>query len=362
MTRRTPASCCLVIGVSLLSPLAHAQGSPNAFSGSRTEASPAGELIQVDYEAAAGCPSYEAFIENVRTYTTRWTLAGAGEDARRFQLKLVPRDGKVLGTLEISQKREGAGTATREIAGPDCETVARGMAVAVAVAIDPEALLSDRSVTEPAPSPAPPPPVLPARVVHEPPAPERSSKKTSAQLAIDVRAEVTSAVVVGWLPVVSAAIELDPLSAASREPSWPLPSWLRPSFALGVRQSLPKEVDRSSVRTDFLWTSAVVRLCPARLGIDAGRIEITPCIEGDVGVLRADASGSADARRTSNLWLDGGLSARATWRPSGPWFVGATAFVVLPVTRNRFELATRELVSRAPRIGATFGLSGGVEF
>jgi hypothetical protein len=174
--------------------------------------------------------------------------------------------------------------------------------------------------------------------------------------------ELTSVVVTGLLPVFGVAVEVDPFSQNASDPTWRLPRWLRPVLALGIRQSSPKDVVRSSVTTSFLWTAAVVRFCPVRLASSSDWLEVSPCVEADVGMLRADASGSSDARRTTNAWFDAALSTRLTWRVSGPWFVGGAASLALPVTRNRFELATRSLISQAPRLGVTFGLSAGLRF
>ena len=93
-----------------------------------------------------------------------------------------------------------------------------------------------------------------------------------------------------------------------------------------------------------------------------GRLEIMPCVESDLGVLRANASGSSDARRTAKRWIDGGISARATWSIAGGWFVGGAAAMVLPISRNRFELSTGTLVSLAPHVGVTLGFVGGLRF
>ncbi|MBX3209970.1 MAG: hypothetical protein KF764_33380, partial [Labilithrix sp.] len=192
--------------------------------------------------------------------------------------------------------------------------------------------------------------------------PASAVPQSPPRVALEARAELTSAVVAGLLPVVGLAIEVEPFSRGAATAPRRAPRWLRPSFALGLRQGIPKEITSSSVVTTFTWTAGLLRLCPARIASRDGRLEVVPCLEGDAGVLRADASGSFDARRTSNLWLDVGASTRLAWTPGGPWFVGAAAAAVVPVTRNRFELTDRALVSRAPRLGVTFGLSTGVRF
>ena len=327
------------------------------------------ERIRIRYEAAPSCPSYDEFIEKVREYTTRWTLAVDGDKARHFRLKLEPREGRIAGTLEVSEPDSDAvdASASRTIMGPDCEAVARGMVIAVAVAIDPSAFFPEQRsepgpVAEPpAPPPPPPPPPSKPRETPRPPPPPSKPTERGASFAVDARAELTTAVVSGGLPVVSAAFEMEPLVLSGHERSV-RPRWLRPSLALGLRQSLPRSIERSSVTTEFLWTAAVLRLCPARFVSANGRLEIMPCVESDLGVLRASASGSSDARRTSKSWIDAGISARATWSIAGGWFVGGAASMILPISRNRFELSTGTLVSLAPNVGVTLGFVGGLRF
>ncbi|MBX3251960.1 MAG: hypothetical protein KF901_32580 [Myxococcales bacterium] len=330
----------------------------------RSEA--AAERIWIDYDADESCPRIDAFVESVRAYTTRLTLAGdEGEAARRLTLKLRPRDGKIVGTLEIVARGGGPEDAStpRAIVGPDCETVARGMAIAVAVAVDSEAFTRADATSEEAPPPerAPAPPSslrAPAARTRGEPAPA----PPSVRVAVALELELTSAVVSRWLPVFGVVLEIDPFAERTRAPSWRFPRWLRPSLALGIRQSLPADIDRSTLTTTFIWTAGTLRACPVRLALAEDRLELTPCFEGDLGVLRAEASGSSDARRSSKLWLDAGLSAHADWNVSGRWFVGTTAGVVVPVSRNRFELGTGALISQAPGLAANFGVSGGLRF
>ena len=161
------------------------------------------------------------------------------------------------------------------------------------------------------------------------------------------------------LPVLAAAFEVEPLAAM--RPAR-VPRWLRPSVAIGVRQSLSRSIERSTLTTEFDWTAGVLKLCPARFVLANDRVEITPCVEGDLGALRAAATGSSDSRTTSKLWLDAGASVRATWSLGDGWFIGGSASVLAPISRNRFELSTGELVSRAPPVGATLGLGGGLRF
>jgi len=325
---------------------------------------PERDVIRIEYEADPSCPSRDELIAKVRAYTSRWSLAEDGERARKFRIELLPRDGRVVGVLGITEPAEGPDTsAPRTISGPDCETVARGMAIAVAVAIDPSALLSERThgsrEPEPTPPAAPAPPPSPAAPRERPRPPPSEAPAPPPFFAFEARAELTSSVVVGMLPVLAAAFEVEPFAAMRSDR---VPRWLRPSVAIGVRQSLSRRIERSTVTTEFEWTAGVLRLCPARFLFARDRLEVTPCVEGDLGVLRAHATGSSDARSTAKLWIDAGASVRATWSIGDGWFVSGAASALVPVSRNRFELSTGALVSRAPTVGVMLGLGGGLRF
>ena len=344
------------------------------------------ERIHLDYSADPSCPSFDAFVEQVRAYTSRWGLAEPEENARRLRVMFAVTKGAAVGTLEIaSSEQQSAPRASRTIEGPNCATVARGMAVAVAVAIDPAAMLAGTGraaereptdeLTEQGPSaqetevtpvepqrPVPAPPsAAPSRERSPAPRPSVGPRKSAARFALEGRLEVTSAVGDGLLPGVLAAIEVDPLAPAGSSAPAGLPRWLRPTIALGFRQSMSMKLERSTVVTSFLWTAGVLKLCPVRLGVN-DKLDITPCVEGDVGVLTAEARGSADARRTARFWLDLGVSVRVTWTISPAFYAGAGIGLVAPLSRNRFELGTGELISRAPPVGGTLGGAFGWRF
>ncbi len=343
------------------------------------------ERIHFDYSADPTCPSFDAFVEQVRVYTSRWRLAEPEEEARSLHVTFAVSRAGTVGTLEIASPEQSAPRASRTIEGPDCATAARGMAVAVAVAIDPAAILAgpgraaERDLTDElaeAEVPAEATEATPIEPRPSRPAPSSSAprrgpspssrrpvgpRESAARFAIEARLEVTSAVVAGLLPGALASIEVDPLAPADSSAPPRLPRWLRPTLALGIRQSLSWELERSTVATSFLWTAGVVRLCPVRLGV-TDQLDITPCLESDVGVLTAEARGSADARRTSRLWLDVGVAARVTWTLSPAFYVGASAGLVAPLSRNRFELGTGALISRAPPVGGTLGAAFGWRF
>ncbi len=338
--------------------------------------------IQVTYTAEAparACPTYEQFLAKVRRYTTKWRLA-EGPTARSFRLVLAPKaPGATSGRLEIEEL--GKAPSVREIIGPDCEAVSRALAIALAVVIDPQADLSGGATDDAAenapdhsappsaadPSSAAPPAQPPPLAARESSRPPLSGSPTASRLRLEAIIGLTTAVVDGVLPVIGANVELDPFARRRephdrRESSRALPRWLSPSVALGFRQGLPRELERSGMTSQFLWTAGTLQLCPVRWSAFADRLELTPCFESNAGVLIASARGSRDSRSSTKPWLDLGGMAKVTWLIHRAWFVGGAFSVVAPVTRYRFELSTQAPVSQAPALGLAFGAVAGLGF
>jgi len=336
----------------------------------------------ITYAADDACPRKEAFVASVRRYTTRWADVDAGAGLRSFDVRLAREDAEHAGILVITMPDGSA--STRRIVGPDCASVARALAVVVALAIDPLARVGeptsdpqagaghptpegDVEATTRAPEPQPPQQRATSVPVPAPPPPPtgrsgpdgvvprrrfaaEARERLHFTFALEARVELTSAVVTGALPVAAAAVDV----RAHLGSGWP--EWLSPSLAVGARQSLQKEIRFGPGASELLWTAATIRLCPVRFAAVAGRFEIAPCAEIDVGTLRAGAHGLPDVRATSTEWFDRGGSVQASYRLSSSWALGAGVLVTAPWTRDRFALANGQLISRAPLIGVTGGV------
>ncbi|AKU94818.1 hypothetical protein AKJ09_01482 [Labilithrix luteola] len=333
-----------------------------AFASDESEPSPSVEAISVAYTADGACPTKERFLASVRRYTTKWKETEANGSARSFDVRFVTTRTGVAGKLVV--RTADGRSSTRELPGPECDGVARAVAIIMAVAIDPRAL--GAAPTDEPPPEAPPEPtadtVPPADVVTvaeprradrvaPPVAPKPPSKKKDVvRFAVEAGAELTSIVTGTAIPVFDAGVEMRFDLGRS------VPAWLAPSVGLALRQSLPSETKVPGGSSEALWSAAAIRLCPLRVAV--GRFELVPCAEANVGILRVEARGVADARRTATAWFDRGGSLRATFRLGERWAIGADAVVTAPVTRNRYTLANGDFVSQAPVVGVTGGLFG----
>jgi hypothetical protein len=349
---------------------------PQSARGAPTEIEPVTLLYET--RANATCPSQDEFFATVRAYASRWAPVPDGTPTERtLHVRLVARGAETVGTLVVANATETL--SERRIVGPTCAGVARAMAIMVGVALDsprepsshtaPSDTKPAPSDTKPAPSDTKPAPsdTKPAALLPEPrgerPVLRRPSSSVAAvapaprapdsSLAFDVRVESTSAVVRGALPAVAASMKLAFLLGESR---WPH-GW-KPSLGLGVRQSFPKERALRGGSVDFLWTAGNLRACPHEVTV-AALATLSPCAEMNIGVLRADAEGFANARQTSITWLDVGGSMWAAVSLSKSLFLSSTILVSAPLLRRPFVLASGAVAASVPAIGLLGGLGIG---
>lgn len=363
----TPAACALA----WLASIAFTREAGAREAGANDKTASSLEAIAVAYSADGACPAREQFLAAVRRYTSKWSEADADGTVRAFEVRFASNRGKVDGKLVV--RTADGHASTREIGGPECDGVARAMAIIMAVAIDPHALSGGATGEVPTPEEPPTPStdesppadisLAPGVSSAPPPRPDRPSppiappspkKRTSpVRLAAEAGVEVTSAVTGTAMPVANAGVSMRlDLGRA-------FPRWLAPSVALGVRQSWPTETHVGEGSSESLWSAGALRLCPARFVV--GRFELAPCAEVDVGVLVVEARGIVDARRTTAVWVDRGGSLRATFHVGDRWAIGAGAGVSAPITRNRYTLANGDFVSQAPTVGVTGGIFGVLE-
>lgn len=328
------------------------------------------EPVVVAYDVEGTCPSRAEFFEWVRGYTTKFDVVEPGAvDVRTFRVTTSTRASTVDGDLAITSAN--GKRSERHVTASTCDEVARALAIMVAVAIDPAALSGAPSEPrEPEPTltlgaspaeeptePLDPRPSADRPVAHPSRAPS-SEPSQRTRVSMDLRAEVTSAVIDSALPALGATVELEP--AFFRPGS--LLARMRPSVAVGFRQSLPTEISLRGGSTEFVWTAGNVRLCPLRVDVANRIVDVALCAETDVGSLTARPRGFANVRQSSVAWLDVGLSSFLRVAVTKHLFFAANVEVVTPWSRRRFEISNGALVSRAPAVGVLGGLGAGLMF
>lgn len=322
------------------------------------------EAVSVGYTAPAAnesCPSKEQFLDNVRRYTVRFRVVPPSTNLRNFRIRLETSRGEL-----VVDDPSGKGS-RRDIVASDCERIARGLAIAMALAIDPEADVfgarppgsvveppGPTAIDTPRPSspgvrdeqPAPAEATSTVNVADEKsPPPERPSQRR-LQLAFQGRFELTSLLARSTAPVFGAVVE-------GRVRSADAAGWLEPSLAVGLRQSWPISLSAPDGDTSLSWTAALLRLCPIRLPLPVAGLDVAPCVEGNGGVLRAGLPGKP---QVSTGWFDLGGSLQAVYRLGKGWGVGGAALVSTPFIRHRFAVVRGAVLSQAPAVGVTAGI------
>ena len=321
------------------------------------------EAIHFEYVAPAGCPDMDGFLGRISTYTTRWTLAAPGAEARGFVVRITQREGAHVGRLDV---RAATGeTAGRDIEGESCEDTALGLAVAVALAIDPHASLLPVPATsapptelgttaDTAPSPSPPVRSDDAADARAAPAARSPSPPSLPAVLVGARAEANGAVS-GVLAVTDVFVELEWAGALARVPS------LRPALRGGWRNALTRSTQVGQTRAEVDWTAGYLEACPARFAA-ARELTVEACLGAHLGVLSARAPELRTAGVTRRTWLDYGGLLGARWQPHPHLFVEAVAGVWAPITRDRLRIEPDGLVTRAPSAGISAGIGGGWRF
>lgn len=246
--------------------------------------------------------------------------------------------GGIDGALDVTGPRPGH----REIASPggDCREVADALAVAAAIAIDPESLNGPRPPDPEPPPPPPPPPPEPIRTE-----PDRRPLVPATDPIVG-RIAVAPEVILGELPAVGVGAVV---SAGAR--------WRWISGAIEGEATAPAEhlVEGGAV-TASLLTAALV---------PCGHHGIAfVCLVGRAGVMRAEGQGVARPARSSEPY--GAMGARVGVEvpfPSSSSTVSflANAEVVAPLTRIALRLNGEDAWS-APGVAGRVAIGLGMRF
>lgn len=308
--------------------------------------------VHLRYSAPRTCPSEADFVAALRRDTVPFELTSEGEARRVIDVDLEVLAGSARGHFRLLDRGPGT-TIQRELTGPDCEAVARALALMLALTM--QGLSEPEPSVEPAPPPPPsPPPRAPEAQPRETPRPAPSPppqlpSSRRLRFSVDVQGGLTGAVVNDALPFARVGLEVEPVG------------WrFHPALAVSIRQSLPKEIPVAGGEAAFLWTAGALRLCPHVIAI--GSFDLAPCVEAALGRLRADANGLPGARSSTDLWAEGALLVAARWHLSPRWYLTTMASVTVAFTRSRFELSSGALISETPAVGIGGSLGVGLAF
>ena len=319
------------------------------------------ESLTLEYQAAVGCPDRARFIERVHTFTTKAEVADDdGTPRRKFGIRVTRAAGAVTGELAIDDR--GART-TRSVSGATCDEVVSALALATALAVDPDALSgeppTESTPAEPAlpaapPKPAPPKPAPAAPKLAPPPSAVAKpplaapAPKLAHRYALDFSLGARVGDSVAPFPLLETVAEVGTTYFA------PLDLHAGIVFA-------PAQRDRQAEFADLLgWVGAGYRLLDLELLSVWGQTGL------ELGRVQAVGREVNPTYRVNRLWaaVDVGLSARLD--APGRLFFQANASGRAPLSLQRYVVQEntgklREL-HQVQQLGYLLGISVGMHF
>jgi hypothetical protein len=287
----------------------------------RASADDAPEAISLQYLAPANCPSEQAFVSRVEVHTRKVRWVPADEARRHLSITVEVRDARTTGTLTIDGEGE------RSITARTCEEVVDALALATALAIDPDQLGTE---PEPPPDPAPEPErelePRPSQktptVVPRAKGPEPGSLGAGSHLLFSVAPDIVAGVSLDvalrgrWLSVFDSSLRL----------------------SFGYLDSGFLERPTALRLTWLPWSRALA--CPVHLPL-APHLDFSPCIGGQLGRLRAVSGEAIDEPLPASYrqWfaVDAGAELELAFEPFGLYLMGGG---LLPLRRLRYLVAS----------------------
>ncbi len=310
------------------------------------------EAIALDYQPGAGCPDRSKFIERVQAITSKAEIVSDdGAPRRKFGIHVSRVASAVHGELTIDDHGEKT---TRTVSGASCDEVISALALATALAVDPEALGVEAQpppapTPPPAPAPKPKPPVatpVPAKPLGPlaTPPPKREPHRPLLELSVGAREGDTLAP----FPKFEGMAELGTTYWAPFE--------LHLGFAYG-----PPEHNHQTEFSD--WSGL--------LGLGYRMLDLEPFsvwaeAGAELGEVHAAGRNITPAFSVDRTWAAVDVGIRARVDGPGPLFFQANAAGRAPVLLQRYVVQEntgkfREL-HQVQQLGYVLSLSVGMHF
>jgi hypothetical protein len=304
------------------------------------------EPVRFSYEAAAGCPSQDEFLDTVARDGGLLGQAGTQAPARTFTVTLE-RGPALLGRLVV--KGIDGREATRTIQGERCEDVARSLAVLVALSLEP------RPEIPPPPSASPTPVEAPGLAD----APRAAAPPPVERWRLGLSAEGTLSG--GASPGLLAGIAL------YAELAHDSPRVFAPALRLGFETTATGSADTPNGSAPITFSRQVARAdaCPfrftARRAWASDAVSADACARLDAGVLGMSGARPPSARTAEYAWAAAGALLRFRW-VAPPVFFDLEVGAVVPLVRERFYVEPGSVVFEVPPVAGVGGIGLGAYF
>ena len=317
------------------------------------------EQIQLEYRVSAGCPPRSEFERNVSS-RTRLVRFVDGEHDRAFVVEVVSSPVGYDGRL--SQQ----GGAERTLSDKDCGEVVRGLAVVLAVAVDPEAAL--RAPPEPAatadpepasgPLPPPPEPIPPtAPPASAPPLPYRPPPSSPPARSVKLSGGL------GPLAFVSAGVAPVAVFGLGLGSRFDLQSdGYKFGGGVSVLTARTGLLGPDADASRYTWFAVRLDACPVVFEL-VDRVEVAPCGQADFGFLRGQGVDVVDPETQTGPWLTLGGAGHLRWRPAQAFFINGSGYLHANLQRDRFVFREPfQVVHAVPAVSGGGLVSAGWHF
>ncbi|HEX8793811.1 MAG TPA: hypothetical protein VF765_22865 [Polyangiaceae bacterium] len=331
-----------------------------------------GEPIALDYRATSDCPDAAAFEQMVRGRTNRARFVASGQ-ARTFAVTLT-RGPHASGRLTVL--RSGSIEGVREVHADSCAEGAEALALMVALAVDPSAILGPAAPTNAA-SGAPSPPAAttasaqavqeePPAVTQSPPsplpAPLATTPPPSESPAPTSAAPPPHTVFVGTDLVVAGGAPSNPLFGVAPLLGWRSSSTglIAPSIRASFLHAGSSVGEATGGSAAFTWNLGRLEGCV--LSWPPGPAHLLACARVEAGVVDASGSGVPLATSRERAWVALGPVVRGEWSLLGPLFLTIDAAPMVRATTDRFYFRPDSTVYQVSWLGFEGGAGIGVHF
>ncbi len=322
------------------------------------------ESIVLRYSTRASCPPRAQFVDEVRARTSKVRFAGA-DGARRFSVAFSRSEDEFTGKLEIVSG-EGE-TSERVITGRDCDEVASGLALVLALAVDPDA--STAPIGELPPPPAPGPESTPAAApavapVKRPPQPQSQGPQLDTprrSLPSSPGKVASTSIGLGLDATLIAGITPKPLAAAGTHLRVSDTSFgLKPRGTLRFFAAKTGTVGSEGELADYRVIGGQLDLCPHRFALlDA--LETGSCVVLQGAALRAEGRDAPKPGAATRAFFASGLSGFLSSQLGGDFYAEFQAAGWLNLTRDDFVFEQpRVVVHDVPLFSFSAGISVGL--
>lgn len=320
-------------------------------------ASAAEEAIALDYSAPSACPSPAEFQAQVRGFIPAVSVVPRAAAARAFEISID--ESGTFGQLRLSSE-QGAGW--RSAQGADCAEVARLLAFAVALVLDPQLQLQeppsaaanhfqDAPPLDPGILPRP----LPAFLVPLPASPENRAASTAERRARPAKQSLSA--------VGSVASALSPTASYGVGALYGIAgSWgsLEPQMRVGASYFTSADASRDGATVKFFEVLGAVEGCPTAFEVVG--IELWPCLRVDLGIRSTGSSNIPGANTRVRPWLSVDALVHARFRLAPPLFLELGGGAIVPAWHDRVFLEPNMTVHQVPAVGFLGQMAVGIEF